>query len=298
MHHHIPTRGPRAGRRPLAGQRPPRVNALAALALLACAGGHQARAMQPARAATRCVAPLWTAVADIVPAPYAVRVAPGIDPQTLLAWRSPPRGGCRVSAAVQHEWPALDAPWAGRLRSAASSAGLAVIVGPATERVLIFHGLTLNEGARAGEKGKRTPLSPQAHVMPIALHVLPPTPVATHTVASAVTTPASVPPAVLGKAVDIGRSSPDAWQVWQIAAGERMRAALVAWAKRANWTVEWYAEDWRAPVAVEITAKSFLAATHEWTQSAVSNGAPIRVEARTGNRVLIVESTVRNQNGF
>ncbi len=90
----------------------------------------------------------------------------------------------------------------------------------------------------------------------------------------------------------------DPWQVWSIAAGERMRAALVAWAKRANWTVEWYASDWRAPVAVEITAKSFLAAAHEWTQSAVSNGAPIRVEARTGNRVLVVESTVRNQNGF
>ena len=77
-----------------------------------------------------------------------------------------------------------------------------------------------------------------------------------------------------------------------------MSAALAHWARRANWTVEWYADDWRAPVAVEITAKSFLAAAHEWTQSAVSNGAPIRVEARTGNRVLIVESTVRNQNGF
>ena len=249
------------------------------------------RAMPPARAATRCVAPLWTALADIVPAPYAVRVAPGIDPQTLLAWRSSASDGCRVPAAVEHEWPALDAPWAGRLRTAASSAGLAVIVGPATERVFIFPGLALARGARPGEKGKRAPMSPQVHIMPIAHH-LPPIPLA---VPTPVTASVSAPPAIRGQAY---RGSHDPWQVWQIAKGEHMRAALTHWANRAHWTVEWYADDWRAPVAVEITAKSFLAAAHEWTQSAVSNGAPIRVEARTGNRVLIVESTVRNQNGF
>ncbi len=99
------------------------------------------------------------------------------------------------------------------------------------------------------------------------------------------------------KAVHPMVSSP-LFQVWSIERGQSMHAALAAWARRADWTVEWYADDWRAPVAVEITAKSFLAAAHEWTQSAVSNGAPIRVEARTGNRVLVVESTVRNQNGF
>ena len=93
-------------------------------------------------------------------------------------------------------------------------------------------------------------------------------------------------------------ASPPLFQVWSIDRGQSMHAAIAGWAKRAGWAVEWYADDWRAPVAVHITAKSFLAATHEWTQSAVSNGAPIRVEARTGNRVLIVESTVRNQNGF
>ena len=281
MHHHIPNRRPSAA-------------TLASIALLACAGSYQAQAMQPARAATRCVAPLWTAVADIVPAPYSVRVAPGIDPHTLLAWHSPPSKGCRVSTEVEHDWPALDAPWAARLRTAASSAGLAVIVGPATERVHIFPGLTLAHGARgahrarAAEKGKRVSISPQSPTMPIA-HPIPPR----STPAMHVT--ASVTAASGGKAA---RGPRDPWQVWQIAAGERMRAALMTWAKRANWTVEWYASDWRAPVAVEITAKSFLAAAHEWTQSAVSNGAPIRVEARTGNRVLVVESTVRNQNGF
>ena len=88
------------------------------------------------------------------------------------------------------------------------------------------------------------------------------------------------------------------FEVWSIDRGQSMREAISGWAKRAGWTVEWYADDWRAPVAVHITAKSFLAAAHEWTQSAVSNGAPIRVEARTGNRVLVIESTVRNQNGF
>ena len=275
MHHHIQTRRPHAA-------------TLASIALLACAGSYQAQAMQPGQAATRCVAPLWTAVADIVPAPYSVRVAPGIDPHTLLAWHSPPSKGCRVSAEVEHNWPALDAGWAARLRTAASSAGLAVIVGPATERVLIFPGRALAHGARAAEKGKRVSIGPQSPMMPIA-HPIPPrsTP-ALHVTASA--TAASA-----GKSA---RGPRDPWQVWQIAAGEHMRAALVAWAKRANWTVEWCADDWRAPVAVEITAKSFLAAAHEWTQSAVSNGAPIRVEARTGNRVLVVESTVRNQNGF
>ncbi len=93
-------------------------------------------------------------------------------------------------------------------------------------------------------------------------------------------------------------SSPPRFEVWSITRGESMEAALSKWARRANWHIEWYADDWRAPVAVHITAKSFLQAAHEWTQSAVSNGAPIRVEARTGNRVLVVESTVRNQNGF
>ena len=271
MHHHIPIRRPRAV-------------TLASIALLVCAGSSQAQAMQSARASTRCVAPLWTAVADIVPAPYAVRVAPGIDPHTLLAWRSPPSKGCRATAEVEHDWPAAETPWADRLRAAASSAGLAVIVGPATERVQIFPGLDHAHGergasrARAAEKGKRVPIGPQPPMMPIA-----------HSV------PLRSTPAMHGTA-SLGPRDP--WQVWSIAAGERMRAALVAWAKRANWTVEWYASDWRAPVAVEITAKSFLAAAHEWTQSAVSNGAPIRVEARTGNRVLVVESTVRNQNGF
>jgi hypothetical protein len=269
MHHHIPTRRPHAA-------------ILASIALLACAGSYQAHA------SARCVAPLWTAVADIVPAPYAVRVAPGIDPHTLLAWRSPPSKGCRVSAEVERDWPAAETPWAARLRTAASSAGLAVIVGPATERVQIFPGLAQVHGAhgahraRAAEKGKPVPIIPQSPMMPIA-HPIPRRPTsAMHVTASA----------------SVASASSDPWQVWQIAAGERMRAALVAWAKRANWTVEWYASDWRAPVAVEITAKSFLAAAHEWTQSAVSNGAPIRVEARTGNRVLVVESTVRNQNGF
>ena len=278
MHHHIQTRRPRAA-------------TLASIALLACAGSYQAQAMQPARTATRCVAPLWTAVADIVPAPYSVRVAPGIDPHTLLAWRSPPSKGCRVSAEVEHDWPAAETPWAARLRTAASSAGLAVIVGPAIERVQIFPGLARLHAtrgvhrARAAEKGKAVPISPQSLMMPIAQPVpLQSIPAKHVTAAAGKAAPAPVPR--------------DPWQVWQIAAGERMRAALVAWAKRANWTVEWYASDWRAPVAVEITAKSFLAAAHEWTQSAVSNGAPIRVEARTGNRVLIVESTVRNQNGF
>ncbi len=281
MHHHIPTRRPNAA-------------TLASIALLVCAGSYQAQAIQPARAAPRCVAPLWTAVADIVPAPYAVRVAPGIDPHTLLAWRSAPSKGCRVSSQIEHDWPAALTPWAARLRTAASSAGLAVIVGPATERVRIFPGLAHVHGARgarrarAAEKGKRVLISPQSPMMPIAHHFPPRSTPAMHVTASA-----TVPSA--GKAA---RGPRDAWQVWKIAAGERMRAALVAWAKRANWTVEWYASDWRAPVAVEITAKSFLAAAHEWTQSAVSNGAPIRVEARTGNRVLVVESTVRNQNGF
>ena len=289
MQHHILTRRARAA----AGGR---AATLATIALLACAGGCQAqamplaRAMPPARAATRCVAPLWTAVADIVPAPYSVRVAPGIDPHTLLAWRSPPSDGCRVSAEVEHDWPALDAPWAGRLRTAASSAGLAVIVGPATERVLIFPGLrsargiAVDDEAHPGEKGKRAPLSPQVHIMPTAHHFPPLMTAATH--------------ATVGATTGAARRPGDPWQVWQIGKGERMSAALAHWARRANWTVEWYADDWRAPVAVEITAKSFLAAAHEWTQSAVSNGAPIRVEARTGNRVLIVESTVRNQNGF
>ena len=128
MHHHIPIRRPRA-------------LTLASIALLVCAGSSQAQAMQSARASTRCVAPLWTAVADIVPAPYAVRVAPGIDPHTLLAWRSPSSKGCRATAEVEHDWPAAETPWADRLRAAASSAGLAVIVGPATERVQIFPGL-------------------------------------------------------------------------------------------------------------------------------------------------------------
>ena len=275
MHHHIQTRRSHAV-------------TLASIALLACAASYQAHA------AARCVAPLWTAVADIVPAPYAVRVAPGIDPHTLLAWRSPPSKGCRVSAEVEHDWPAAETPWAARLRTAASSAGLAVIVGPATERVQIFPGLARVHGARSAqrargaEKGKAVPISPQSLMMPIAqpgpLQSIP----AMHVTASA--SAASAGTAASGPR--------DPWQVWQIAAGERMRAALMTWAKRANWTVEWYASDWRAPVAVEITAKSFLAAAHEWTQSAVSNGAPIRVEARTGNRVLVVESTVRNQNGF
>ena len=94
------------------------------------------------------------------------------------------------------------------------------------------------------------------------------------------------------------KSAHPLFEVWSVERGQSMHAALSGWAKRAGWTVEWYADDWRAPVAVHITAKSFLQAAHEWTQSAVSNGAPIRVEARTGNRVLIVESTVRNQNGF
>ena len=88
------------------------------------------------------------------------------------------------------------------------------------------------------------------------------------------------------------------FEEWSIERGQSMRVAISGWARRDGWTVEWYADDWRAPVAVHITAKSFLQAAHEWTQSAVSNGAPIRVEARTGNRVLVVESTVRNQNGF
>ena len=281
MHHHIPTRRPSAA-------------TLASIALLACAGSYQAQAMQPARAATRCVAPLWTAVADIVPAPYAVRVAPGIDPHTLLAWRSPPSKGCRVPAEVEHDWPAAETPWAARLRTAASSAGLAVIVGPATERVQIFPGLAHAHGARGtrrarpAEKGKRVPIGPQSPMMPIAHPIAPRSIPAMHITVS--TTAASPGTAARGPR--------DPWQVWPIAAGERMRAAIEAWAKRANWTVEWDASDWRAPVAVEITAKSFLAAAHEWTQSAVSNGAPIRVEARTGNRVLVVESTVRNQNGF
>jgi len=281
MHHHIPIRRPRAV-------------TLASIALLVCAGSSQAQAMQPAPASTRCVAPLWTAVADIVPAPYAVRVAPGIDPHTLLAWRSPPSKGCRATAEVEHDWPAAETPWADRLRTAASSAGLAVIVGPATERVQIFPGLAHVHGARsaqrarAAEKGKPAPISPQFTMPPIAHHFPPRSTPAMHITASAV-----------AASHDKAASGPrDPWQVWQIAAGERMRAALMTWAKRANWTVEWYASDWRAPVAVEITAKSFLAAAHEWTQSAVSNGAPIRVEARTGNRVLVVESTVRNQNGF
>ena len=275
MHHHIPTRRPHAATR-------------ASIALLACAGSYQAHA------ASRCVAPLWTAVADIVPAPYAVRVAPGVDPHTLLAWRSPPSKGCRVSADVEHDWPAAETPWAARLRTAASSAGLAVIVGPATERVQIFPGLARVHGARSAqrargaEKGKAVPISPQSLMMPIAQPVPLQSIPAMHVTASA--SAASAGTAASGPR--------DPWQVWQIAAGERMRAALMTWAKRANWTVEWYASDWRAPVAVEITAKSFLAAAHEWTQSAVSNGAPIRVEARTGNRVLVVESTVRNQNGF
>ena len=275
MHHHIQTRRSHAV-------------TLASIALLACAGSYQAHA------SARCVAPLWTAVADIVPAPYAVRVAPGIDPHTVLAWHSPPSKGCRVSADVEHDWPAAETPWAARLRTAASSAGLAVIVGPATERVQIFPGLAHVHGARgaqrarAAEKGKPAPISPQFAMPPIAHHFSPRSTPAMHITASAV-----------AASHDKAASGPrDPWQVWQIAAGERMRAALMTWAKRANWTVEWYASDWRAPVAVEITAKSFLAAAHEWTQSAVSNGAPIRVEARTGNRVLVVESTVRNQNGF
>jgi hypothetical protein len=275
MHHHIQTRRPHAA-------------TLASIALVACAGSYQTHA------SARCVAPLWTAVADIVPAPYAVRVAPGIDPHTLLAWRSPPRKGCRVSAEVEHDWPAAETPWAARLRTAASSAGLAVIVGPATERVQIFPGLARLHAtrgvhrARAAEKGKAAPISPQSLMMPIAQPVPLQSIPAMHVTASAV-----------AASHDKAASGPRGpWQVWQIATGERMRAALVTWAKRANWTVEWYASDWRAPVAVEITAKSFLAAAHVWTQSAVSNGAPIRVEARTGNRVLIVESTVRNQNGF
>lgn len=290
MHHHIPTRRARAA-------------TLASMALLACAGSYQAHAMPPARASTRCVAPLWTAVADIVPAPYAVRVAPGIDPHTVLAWRGAPSKGCRVSTEVEHDWPAAETSWAARLRTAASSAGLAVIVGPATERVQIFPGLRPAQvlrpasglalargahGARPAEKGKRVPISAQFPMMPIAHPVPLRSAPSLHVTASASATSP-------GRAA---RGPRDPWQVWQIAAGERMRAALVAWAKRANWTVEWYASDWRAPVAVEITAKNFLAAAHEWTQSAVSNGAPIRVEARTGNRVLIVESTVRNQNGF
>ena len=281
MHHHILTRPPRTA----AGGR---AATLATIALMACTGIYQAHASM------RCAAPLWTAVADIVPAPYAVRVAPGIDPHTMLAWRSAPRKGCLVSAQTEHDWPAALTPWAARLRTAASSAGLAVIVGPATERVLIFrgrahvHGARGTHRARAAEKGKRVPISPQSPMMPIAHHFPPRSTPAMHVTASATVASA-------GKAA---RGPRDPWQVWQIAAGERMRAALVAWAKRANWTVEWYASDWRAPVAVEITAKSFLAAAHEWTQSAVSNGAPIRVEARTGNRVLVVESTVRNQNGF
>ncbi len=275
MQHHILSRRARA-------------TTLASIALLACAGSHQAHA------STRCVAPLWTAVADIVPAPYAVRVAPGIDPHTLLAWRAPPSTGCRVSTVAVHDWPAAETPWAGRLRTAASSAGLAVIVGPATERVLIFpdlrtaQALTPAHGARPGEKGKRAPVRPKPKIMPLVHHLSP------TTTASA----AAAPSAGAARVTGAGLRPRDPWQVWQIAAGERMSAALGAWARRANWTVEWYAADWRAPVAVEITAKSFLAAAHEWTQSAVSNGAPIRVEARTGNRVLIVESTVRNQNGF
>ena len=285
MQHHILTR-------PQRERVPGGAATLATIALLACAGGCQAQAMPAARAATRCVAPLWTAVADIVPAPYAVRVAPGIDPHTLLAWRAPPSTGCRVSTVAVHDWPAAETPWAGRLRTAASSAGLAVIVGPATERVLIFpdlrtaQALASAHGARPGEKGKRAPVRPKRPIMPLVHHLSP------------TTTAAAAPSAGAARVTGAGLRPRDPWQVWQIAAGERMSAALGAWARRANWTVEWYAADWRAPVAVEITAKSFLAAAHEWTQSAVSNGAPIRVEARTGNRVLIVESTVRNQNGF
>lgn len=94
---------------------------------------------------------------------------------------------------------------------------------------------------------------------------------------------------------------PPAHRVWLISKGERMSAALDHWGAEHGWTVLWksrrLARRWRAPAFAAIPG-TFLSAVGLWAQSAISNGAPIRLIEYHANNTLVVESTDGADNGF
>lgn len=90
-------------------------------------------------------------------------------------------------------------------------------------------------------------------------------------------------------------------RVWMISKGEPMSAALKAWGAAHGWTVIWKAKRlarrWHAPAFAAIPG-TFLSAVGLWAQSAIANGAPIRLIEYRANSTLVVESTNGDDNGF
>lgn len=95
--------------------------------------------------------------------------------------------------------------------------------------------------------------------------------------------------------------APAVAQVWLIPKGERMSVALAHWGAAHGWTVVWkskrLARLWRAPAFAAIPG-TFLSAVGLWANSAIANGAPIRLIEYRANSTLVVESTDGDDNGF